>query len=91
MSDISYCRNCGVDEHIHLLDAKNPDGDENGDFTVLECIACYGAGWLPTAGPSDFALSVAPRLRWRYRAWLLREKWRNARRTVRNWHQRWAA
>jgi hypothetical protein len=63
------CTKCGVTEHVNLLDGKSPDGDEGSDFTLLECIACYGEGWCPTGGPEDFKKSVAPSLSHLYGRW----------------------
>jgi hypothetical protein len=75
MKDTALCMKCGTVEHLNLLDGKNPS-DENGDFTQIECIACYGPGWLPTSGPEDFKLSVAPALVAQYAAYLARAGWR---------------
>lgn len=60
---IGRCHTCGVAEHIHLLDAKNPNDNESGDWTLIQCIACYGEGWCPTGGRDDVKLSVAPALK----------------------------
>lgn len=38
------CMACGASTHIHMLDAKD---DGTGNFTILECEACYGPGWAP--------------------------------------------
>ena len=67
MSDIGTCSR--IEEHLHLLDGKSPDGDENGDFTAIECIACYGPGWCPTGGVDGIKLSVAPKLTSLYQQW----------------------
>ncbi|CAM5769871.1 hypothetical protein [Bosea minatitlanensis] len=47
--DHAACDCCGRIEHIDLLDAKPPAGGvpETADWSRLECIACYGPGWLP--------------------------------------------
>lgn len=67
--DLGTCTKCGIVEHLHLLDGKSPDGDENSDFTAIECIQCYGPGWCPTGGVEDIALSVAPSLALHYQKW----------------------
>lgn len=79
-----HCQGCNVREHLNLLDAKSST-DENGDFDRLYCVACYGPGWCPTGGSEDFALSIVPRLWWRYRLWQFRDwlsdlRWRLSRR-----------
>lgn len=57
------CHKCGRVEDAHLIDGKpHPGADENSDFTRLECIACYGPGWLPTGGVEDIKRSVCPDL-----------------------------
>lgn len=47
--DHATCDCCGRLEHIDLLDAKpdEPDNPQGCDWNRLECIACYGPGWLP--------------------------------------------
>ncbi|PDT77200.1 hypothetical protein [Bradyrhizobium sp. C9] len=76
MTDFIICRNCGTEEHAHLIDAKPEIGaDENSDFTRMECIACYGPGWRPAASTSDFKLSVAPHLAPYYAAYAGRMGW----------------
>lgn len=67
--DLGRCANCGITEHLNLLDSKSSRGDENGDFERLECIQCYGPDWMPCGGAQDFALSVAPSLKPLYRRW----------------------
>lgn len=67
--DLGRCAACGITEHLNLLDAKPSSGNENGDFDRLECVACYGPGWMPCGGAGDFALSVAPSLKALYRRW----------------------
>jgi hypothetical protein len=44
---IGQCHICGCHENIELLDARD---DGTGQFELIECIACYGPGWLPTGG-----------------------------------------
>jgi hypothetical protein len=67
------CMKCGVPEHIHLLDAKAPpDDNEDSDFTVLECIRCYGPGWT-CMSLDHLRDSVALELRWHYRWWRLKQ------------------
>jgi hypothetical protein len=62
LRDYSHGRKCGIREHIHLLAAKPELGsDENSDFTRLECIGCYGAGFDLIA-LDHIKLSVAPKL-----------------------------
>jgi hypothetical protein len=67
---IGHCTKCGTAEHMHLLDGKSPTGDENDDFTAIECIKCYGSGWCPTGGPDDIKLSIAADLKPFYDRWL---------------------
>jgi hypothetical protein len=67
--DICRCHHCRTFEHIDLLDGKPSDGDENGDFDSLLCIACYGPGWRPTSGEQDTAKSVEPRFAPYYAKW----------------------
>jgi len=71
---IGHCTKCGIKEHLHLLDGKSPDGNENGDFTAIECIRCYGPGWCPTGGVNDIALSVAPVLAPLYQEWAVSQE-----------------
>lgn len=70
MADTEKCMKCGVLEHIDLLDGKSPDGDENGDFSRIECIACYGPGWCCADSGEDIRKSVAPSLAPHYERYL---------------------
>lgn len=40
--DVFACHACGKLEHIDDLDGKD---DGTGEFTRLECAACYGPGY----------------------------------------------
>lgn len=53
------CTNCGRVENIDLLDGGGPDFGKEPN--ALECIACYGPGWLPMAS-IDAHPSVCPDL-----------------------------
>lgn len=57
-SDVGTCTGCGRVENLDLLDGKD---DGTGDFTLLECVACYGPGWLPAVS-LDAHASVRPDL-----------------------------
>lgn len=46
------CSACGRMTPPTLIDAKD---DGTGNFTVLECPACYGEGWQPLAWPLSAA------------------------------------
>ena len=61
------CDQCGIHEHIHLLDAK-PEKEGDTDFNRLECIRCYGPFWLPCA-VEHLSLSIAPELKPYYDEW----------------------
>lgn len=63
------CDGCGIVEDLHLLDGKPSTGNADDDFDILECIRCYGPGWMPVGGPEDFARSVAPELKPHYDKW----------------------
>lgn len=43
------CDKCQTLTDINLLDAKD---DGTGNFTILECRACYGPGWVPAIDPT---------------------------------------
>ncbi len=51
MSNMGKCQACGRPTRLELLDAKpdDPSKPESCDWTRLECIDCYGEGWLPLA------------------------------------------
>ena len=69
MNDIAKCTNCGRREHLSLLDGKPPrDNPNSPNFTGLECIACYGEGWLPMSVDS-FKHSVCRSLAEYYKQW----------------------
>lgn len=62
MTDTGKCAKCGIEEHIHLLDAKPSDGDwEGGEYDRLECVRCYGEGYELLA-LEHIKLSIAPEL-----------------------------
>lgn len=68
MQNVTECHKCGTKEDIHLLDSKPSSGDENDDFDVLLCVACYGPGWAP-CGEEHIEQSIAPHLRPFYDEW----------------------
>lgn len=61
-TDYANCARCRRPTHIDLLDAK--DGGD-GDYTILECPACYGPGYVP---------ALASQWPWAIWLWL----WRSA-------------
>ena len=61
---LGTCDKCGKQENINLLDSKD---DGSGDFTILECIACYGSLWQPCG--SAFEESIRPELTKMYLNW----------------------
>jgi hypothetical protein len=63
--DVIACDKCGKPEHLELLDSKD---DGSGNFTILQCVACYGPGWNPMATRS-FSKSTRPDLAPLYNAW----------------------
>lgn len=80
MTTSARCHACGRLEHIDLIDGKAPAGadPETADYDRLECIACYGPGWLP-ATHDAFGLSINEELHglylgFRIRRWL-RDRW----------------
>lgn len=40
------CHTCRESTDLGLLDGKD---NGSGNFTILQCRRCYGAGWLPLA------------------------------------------
>lgn len=65
--DLIRCDACGREEHADLIDTKD---DGTGNFTIMECIACYGEDWLPMDGsPESWKVSVRPDLAPYYRQW----------------------
>ncbi len=53
------CDGCGVEEAAELVDAKD---DGTGNFTVMQCIACYGPGY-DMLSEAHASLSRQPHLR----------------------------
>ncbi len=68
--DHAACDCCGRIEHIDLLDAKpdDPSNPAGCDWTRLECIACYGPGWVP-AGFTPFEGAICDEMAGLYRGW----------------------
>lgn len=83
------CDACGRVEHIDLLDAK-PDDPSNPvgcDWNRLECIACYGPGWLP-GGDGNTSVSICDELHGLYLGFRLKcwfsGRWRALKRRITN-------
>jgi len=55
--------NCGRVENINLLDGGGEDFGKEED--ALECIACYGPGWLPLCD-DDLRESICADLQSKY-------------------------
>lgn len=64
--DVFPCHTCKKPEHINLLDTKD---DGTGNWTICECITCYGPGWNPYSIVCIDTQSVRPDLRPFYDEW----------------------
>jgi hypothetical protein len=75
---LGKCTSCGTSEVIGLLDGKSPSGSENDDFTLLECIRCYGPDWHPNCD-GDIKRSFVPQFAPLYDQYLASRRWIDAR------------
>lgn len=85
------CHACGRIEHIDLLDAKpdDPSNPAGSDWNRLECIACYGPGWLPAGGGRrPDLISIRDELHGLYLGWRLMNWIAERRAAFRYWRLR---